>query len=115
MITSRIEAFQSHQPLPVGSCQFLQHRRKCRTDCRHSQAEPSKPVLLVRVLNPVKPRLGDGFHFQLAVHLLRVIGDYNLKTSILSLAVKVKILGTAPPGQIDYMLDIVRAAQQCLD
>ena len=79
MIASGIDALQGHQSLPVCNRQFLQHQRKRRTDCRHRQAESGQPVLLVRVLDAVKPGLGDGFHFQLAVHLLRVVGDDNLK------------------------------------
>jgi hypothetical protein len=58
----------------------------------------------------MKPRLGDGFDFELAVHLLRVIGDDNLKPGVLGLAVKVKVLGTAPPGQVNDMLDVMRSA-----
>jgi hypothetical protein len=69
----------------------------------------------VRVLDAVKPGLGDGFHFQLAVHLLRVVGNNNLKPGILSLAIKVKILGAAPPRHVSHMLDVMRTTQKRLD
>jgi predicted kinase len=115
MIASWINTLQGHQSLSVGSGQFLQYRGKRRADCRHSQPEPGKSILLVRVLNAMEPGLGDSFHFGLAVHLLRVVGNYDFKTGVLGLAVEMEILGTAPPRQVDYMLDLMRATQQRLD
>ena len=66
-------------------------------------------------MDAVEPGLGNGFNFQLAVHLPRVVRDDDLEPCVLGLVVKAKVLSTTPPRHIVHMLDVMRAAQEHFD